>query len=128
MHGGGFGPVFANPAQLETLKKDLGITPAQETAWTKYVKTVEDAATTGKTAREGINPDAISKLSPQDRAAFVTKLREQAQRQFETVKTAANELLTVLDGTQKTKAQAALPGLAFGPGTMHAAGGPPFRH
>jgi hypothetical protein len=134
--GAGIGPgmmggapgAFADPAQLETLKKELSITAAQEPAWTKYAKAVQDAATTMKTAREGVNPDTLGKLSPQDRFAFVSKMREQGLKQFETVKTAANELLTTLDDTQKAKAQTSLPGLAFGPGAMHAAGGPPFRH
>jgi hypothetical protein len=124
------GPGFAqlDPARLATLKTELGITAAQEPAWTKYTKAVQDAAATMKTAREGVNPDAVSKLNPQDRFAAVTKIREQGQKQFETVKTAANELLTTLNDTQKAKAQTSLPGLAFGPGAMHTAGGPPFRH
>ena len=75
--------------------------------------------------------DAVSKMSPQDRFAFVTKMREQAQKQFETVKTAANELLATLDDTQKAKARETLPGLAsFGPGAMRNAAwrGPQHRH
>ena len=124
------GPGFAqfDPARLATLKTELGITAAREPAWTKYTKALQDAAATMKTAREGINPDAVSKLSPQDRFASVTKIREQGQKQFETVQTAAKELLATLDDTQKAKAQTSLPGLAFGPGGMHTAGGPPFRH
>lgn len=127
MHGG---PGFTqlDPARLATLKTELGITAAQEPAWTKYTEAVQDAATAMKTAREGINPDAVSKLSPQDRFAAMTKIHEQGQKQFETVKTAANELLATLNDTQKTKAQTSLPGLAFGPGAMHTAGGPSFRH
>ena len=39
---GGAGPTFADPAQIETLKKELGITSAQEPAWTKYAKAVQD--------------------------------------------------------------------------------------
>lgn len=127
MHGGS-GLTQFDPTQIDTLKTELGITAAQEPAWTKYTKALQDAATTMKTAREGVNPDAISKLSPQDRFAFATKIREQGQKQFEAVKTAANELLAALDDTQKAKAQTSLPGLAFGPGAMHTAGGPPFRH
>lgn len=135
--GAGMGPgmmsgtpaaIFADPAQIETVKKEIGITAAQEPAWTKYTKALQDAATAMKAAREGVNPDAIGKLSPQDRFASVSKMREQGEKQFETVKTAANELLTALDDAQKAKAQTSLPGLAFGPGAMHAAGGPPFRH
>lgn len=123
---GGPGLTLADPARIDALKTELGITSAQEAAWTKYVKTVQEAAATMQKAREGINPVAVS---PQDRFAFVSKMREQGQKQFETVQTAAKELLATLNDTQKAKAQETLPGLAFGPGMMHSAGvgGPPFR-
>ena len=123
---GGTSPTFADPAQLEALKKDLGITSIQEPAWTKYAKTVQDSAATMKTAREGVDRNAVNS---QDRFAAVSKIREQGQKQFEAVQTAAKELLATLDNTQKAKAQETLPGLAFGPGAMHSAGmgGPPFR-
>ena len=83
-----------------------------------------------KTTREGVNPQTVSKLSPQERFAFLTKIREQAQKQFETVKAAADELVATLDDTQKAKARATLPGLAFGPGTTHGAAfaGPQHQH
>jgi hypothetical protein len=126
MHPGmtkGMGPVhgrgsFADPAQIETLKGELGITPAQEAAWGKYAKAVQDAAAAMKTARESVDPRAVSGMSPADRFAFVSKVREQGQKQFEAVATAANELLGVLDDTQKAKADDMLPGVAFGPGPM----------
>ena len=129
MHGAA-GPTQFDPARLEALKAELGITAAQEPAWTKYAKAVQDAAAAMKTTREGIDPDAVSKMTPQDRFAFVTKMREQGQKQFATVKTAAEELLATLDDTQKAKARQTLPGLAFGPGTQHAAGmgGPQHQH
>jgi hypothetical protein len=130
MMRGGPGVTFADPAQIDTLKKELSITTAQEPAWTKYAKAIQDAATTMKTTREGIDPDAVSKLSPQERFGLMTNMREQGLKQFETVKTAANELLTTLNDTQKAKAQETLPGLAFGPGPMRGAfmGGPWQRH
>jgi hypothetical protein len=128
MHGGA-GPMGFDPARLETLKTELGITAAQEPAWTKYAKAVENAAAAMKTTREGINPDTVGKMTPQDRFAFATKIREQAQKQFATVKTAAEELLATLDETQKAKARQTLPGLAFGPGMRHAGGmGGPQQH
>jgi hypothetical protein len=128
MHGGP-GLTQFDPAQIDTLKTDLGITAAQEPAWAKYATAVKDAATAMKTTREGVDPTTVSKLSPADRFAFVSKIREQAQKQFETVQTAANELLATLDDTQKAKAQTTFPGLAFGPGAMHSAGmgAAPFR-
>ena len=78
MHGGA-GLTPFDPARLETLKTELGITAAQEPAWTKYAKTLQDAAAAMKTTREGIDPDTVSKMSPQDRFAFMTKIREQGR-------------------------------------------------
>jgi hypothetical protein len=126
--GQGFGLI--DPARLDALKTELGITAAQEPAWTKYTKAIQDAATAMKTSRDGVNPDAIGKLGPQERFAFASKMHEQGQKQFETVKTAANELLATLNDTQKAKARQTLPGLAFRPGPMSGpfAGGPPFGH
>jgi hypothetical protein len=111
-----------DPARIDTLKTELGIAPAQETAWTKYAKTVQDAAAAMTTAREGINPETVTKLTPQERFAAVSKIREQAQKQHEAVQTAATELLATLDDTQKAKAQQILPGLAFGHGPTRGAG------
>jgi len=120
-HGG---PGFAqfDPARIDTLKTELGITPAQETAWANYAKAVQDAAATMKTTRESVNPETLTKLTPQERFASVSKIREQAQKQRETVQTAANELLATLDDTQKAKARETLPGLAFGHGPTRGAG------
>ena len=117
MHKGP-GSAFADPTQIETLKVELGITAAQDAAWGKYVKAVQDAAAANKTARESVDPDAVSRMTPSERFAFVSKMREQGQKQFEAVGTAANELLAVLDEGQKAKAGDLLPGLAFGPGPM----------
>jgi hypothetical protein len=127
MMRGGPSLTFADPAQIETLKKELGITSAQEPAWTKYAKAIQDSAATMKTTRESVDPEAVSKMSPQDRFAFVSKMREQGQKQFESVQAAAKELLATLNDTQKAKAEETLPGLAFGgPGPMRGAfmGGP----
>ncbi len=127
MHGrGGLG--FADPAQIDQLKAELGITPAQEGAWTKYAKAVQDAAATMKTTREGVDPEAVSKMTPADRYAFVSKMREQGQKQFGAVKSAADELLATLDATQKAKATDILPGLAFGPGPMRGAFAGEHKH
>jgi hypothetical protein len=129
MHGGP-GLAKFDLAQIDALKTELGITSAQEPAWTKYAKAIQDSAATMKTTREGVAPEAVSKMSPQDRSAFVSKMREQGQKQFETVQTAAKELLATLNDTQKAKAQETLPDLAFGgPGPMHnAMRGPQHQH
>ena len=124
------GPGFTqfDPARIDTLKTELAITAAQEPAWTKYAKAVQDMAASIKTTRENIDRDAMHKLSEQDRAAFRTQMQEQRQKEFATVQTAAKELLATLDDTQKAKAQDALPGLAFGPGTNRSAGMNGPRH
>ena len=124
---GGLGLTQFDPERIDTLKSELSITTAQEPAWTKYAKAIQDTGAALKKAGEGVDPEAVSKMSPQDRFAFMSKMREQGQKRFETVQSAAKELLADLDDTQKVKAQEILPGLAFGPGMMHSAGGPPFQ-
>ena len=120
MHGGA-GFAFADAGQLDALKKELAITPAQELAWSKYIATLKDAAAAMKTARESVEPATVRGMTPQDRFAFMSNMREAGQKQFDTVRIAADELLATLDDTQKAKAKEVLPGLAFGPGFMHGA-------
>ena len=79
MHGAP-GRGFADAEHIDELKAELGITPAQEPAWSKYAKAVQDAAAAMKTTREGVDPQAVSKMSPADRFAFVSKMREQAAK------------------------------------------------
>ena len=117
MHGDS-GQTSADPARIDALKAELAITAAQEPAWAKYADAVQDAAASMETARESVDPDVVSKMTPADRFAFVTKRREQRQTQFGAVKAAAEELLATFDATQKAKATDTLPGLAFGPGEM----------
>lgn len=127
MHGrAGLG--FADPAELETLKTELEITAAQEQAWAKYAKEVQDAAAGMKSTRESVDPETVGKMSPADRYAFVSKMREQAQVRFGAVKSAADELLATLDPSQKSKAVDILPGLAFGPGSMRGAFAGEHKH
>jgi hypothetical protein len=128
MKHGGPGLTFADPARIEALKAELAITPAQESAWTKYTKAVQDAAAALKTMPEGVDPTTVSKMSPSDRFAFVTKMREQGQKQLGSVKVAADELLATLDAAQKAEATDILPGLAFGPGPMRGADGGDRQH
>ena len=130
MHGAS-SPDFANAEEVDELKAELGITPAQEPAWSNYAKAAQSAPAAMQSAREGVDPQAVGKMSPADRFAFVSKMREQGEKQFETVKTAASELLATLDDRQKATALEILPGLEpFGPSTTRGAGmgGPQHRH
>lgn len=110
---------FSDPARLDALKAELAITPAQQSAWTKYAKAVQTAASAVKTGRENVDPEVVSKMTPADRFAFVSKMRAQRQTQLEVVKAAAEELLVTLDETQKATAADILTGLAFGLGQTH---------
>jgi hypothetical protein len=66
MMRGGFGLTQIDPAQVSTLKTELGITPAQETAWTKYSNVLSDAATTMKSTREAAKTAADELLTALD--------------------------------------------------------------
>jgi hypothetical protein len=136
---GGMGPrmmhgradqTLSDPARLDALKAELAITPAQEPAWTKYAKAVQGAAAALRTGRESVDPEVVSKMTPADRFAFVSKMRAQRQTQHEAVTAAAEELLVALDQTQKARAADRLPGLASGLGRTHGgfAGSHQHRH
>jgi hypothetical protein len=125
MHGGQ-GQAQLGPADLDSLKGELGITAAQELAWEKYAKALQEAAAATRSARDSVDP---SRLSPAERFAYRSKMREQAQTRFDAVTTAAEELLAALDDAQKAKAEDTLPGLAFGPDPLRGAmGGTRHRH
>jgi hypothetical protein len=138
MGGGGMGPhgmmrggpgAFADPAAIEGLKTELGITPAQESAWTAYTKALREAATNLRTTHESIDRDAVFKMTPAERHAFMASMQEQRRQQFDAVKSAADALLATLDETQKAKAREVLPGAgAFGPGRRGALAAPAHRH
>jgi LTXXQ motif family protein len=121
---------FWDPARLDVLRAELAITPVQEPAWAKYAKAVQAAASAVKAGRESVDPDVVSRMTPADRFAFVSKMRAQRQTQLEAVKAAAEELLVTLDETQKATAADILPGLAFGLGRTHGglAGGHQHGH
>jgi hypothetical protein len=125
------GPGFADAEDIDELKAELGIMPAQESAWSKYVKVLQDATAAMKTTREGVDRQAVTKMSPADRFAFVSKMRKQGEKQLAAVKEAANELVATLNDTQKSAAADILPGLIpFGPTAIRGAGmgGSQHRH
>ena len=129
MGGMGFGPGAAfDAADVGELKRELRITAAQEDAWTKYAKVLQDTATAVRTARESIDRDAATRSTPQERYAQRNKLREQVEAQHAALTGAAKELLGALDDTQKEIAEDTLPGLVtFGPG-LRGAGMGRHRH
>ncbi len=114
---------FADPAaHLASLKTELDITPQQQPAWNAYAKVVQDNATSMRAHHQGIDMTTMHGTSDEGRQAFMTQMRNQHEKEYQSVMDAANKLLTALDDTQRTKAKESLPGLApRGPGmTQHA--------
>ena len=66
MMQGGFDLTQIDPPKLASLKTELGITPAQETAWTKYSNVVSDVAATMKSTRETAKTAADELLAALD--------------------------------------------------------------
>jgi hypothetical protein len=131
MHEGrpGFGRMAAaDPVQIDSLKKELGITAQQEEAWTKYAAVLKETADAVKARHEGIDRDAIRGMSAEDHRKFRDGMREQRQKEFDAVKSASDELLKSFDEKQKAIAREVLPGLAYGPGTRGAGMGRWHRH
>ncbi|MBF0333571.1 MAG: Spy/CpxP family protein refolding chaperone [Alphaproteobacteria bacterium] len=111
-HGHGMG----GPPNVEALESELGITPDQKAAWDVYAEVLKRNATSAQAMRQGVDPRA---MTPEDRAAFMTKMMGVRQQHFELVKAAAEALLPSLNEFQKGKASAMLPGLRSGmPGMM----------
>lgn len=102
-------------ARLALVKTEIKITPEQTAAWNAYAKTVQEAETSIRERHEGVDPAAIRDMSAADRTAFMTQMHGQMENTFESVKTATDGLLGVLDDAQKAKASQFLTGLA-GPG------------
>lgn len=79
MHGGmlqgGFDLTQIDPARLATLKTELGITPAEETAWTKYSDVLRETAATVNSTREATKTAANELLGALD-GAQKAKARE----------------------------------------------------
>ena len=105
-------PGFADPAAwLGALKTDLVIRSEQTAAWDDYAKVMQDSATQMRALRDSIDFDAMRTMPWKDLQAFRGSQHDKQAQAYIAVKMAANKLLPVLDETQKTKAQAELPGL-----------------
>jgi hypothetical protein len=75
MMQGGPALMQLDPAQIDTMKTDLGITPAQETAWSKYRNVLRDVATTMKSTRDAAKTAGDELLTALDEEQK-TKARE----------------------------------------------------
>lgn len=115
---GGMGGMADPASHLATLKTEIGIKSEQQADWDAYAKVVTEAAKDGETRRTKVDRDAVAKMTQTEREAFRKSMQDQAQRQRDGVKAAAETLLAKLDDAQKAKARDRLPGLvAHGPGS-----------
>lgn len=116
----GLGRGIRDPASyLAALKADLGITAAQEPAWTEYSDTVQGVATQMQGVHQ-IMYDAMGTATWEERRDMMNRMFEARQKAIETVHEAAQKLLPSLTTAQRTHAAQTLPGLR-GPrrGMMH---------
>ena len=115
MGGGTMGAGFTDPAaRLSAWKRDIGIRPDQETAWTAYA-----TAVTGIAAKLQAGHRAMAGATVRDMVAMQPLCLQQTQS-FAGLRHAATTLLGGLDATQVARAQAILPGLASHRGMMGA--------
>ncbi len=117
-HEGRGGPRFGrgfDPARLESAKKEIGVTEAQEQAWTKYATTLKEVADARKARRESIDHSAIRRMSTEEHRKFRDAMIEQRRKEQDNVNAAVDELIKSFDEKQVAIAKEVLPGYAFGP-------------
>ena len=113
--GPGFGRGMNDPATyLAGLKTELGITPAQEPAWSEYAQTVQGMATQMR-AMHAAMFEKMQTATWQERQDMMNGMFASRAEAHRMVEEAAQKLLTALTPEQKTKAATSLPGL-IGPG------------
>ena len=112
--GPGMGRGF-DPARLESVKKEIGVTEAQEQAWTKYATTLKEVADARKTRRESMDRDAVRKMSTEEHRQFRDAMIQQRRKEQDSVNAAVDELIKSFDEKQVAIAKEVLPGYAFGP-------------
>jgi hypothetical protein len=108
-------------AEIDSIKKEIGITAAQEAAWTKYAGAVKEASDSAQKRREGMQAGAARGLSVEEFRKFRDLMIEQRRKEQDIVRAAVDELVKSLDEKQVAVAKEVLPGYAFGPG-MRGAG------
>lgn len=115
MHGG---PMFGDPsaradAHLADLKKQLGITGAQESQWQAFADAVKQQAQGMAAMRASMQSSAGTMPERMDQRLAFMKQRVAA---METVDGAAKQLYGTLTTEQKAAFDKAGPGAGFGPG------------
>jgi hypothetical protein len=118
-----FGRAF-DPARLDGVKKELGITAAQEQAWTKYTSTLKEVADARKARRDSFDRSAVAKMSVDEFRKFRDTAIQQHRKEQDSVNAAVDGLVKSLDEKQQAVAKEVLPGFAQGGFMRGMAGGP----
>lgn len=130
--GPGFGRGLNDPATyLAGLKTELGITPAQEPAWTEYAGTVQSVAGQMQAMHANVF-ESMQTATWQERRDMMNSMFGSRDAAHVIVQDAAKKLLPSLTPAQATKAASTLPGLITpgpgagrGPGMGMGGGRPP---
>lgn len=126
MRGGVHGPgmmITDTPTYLASLKAELGITEAQETAWKAYADIVSDTREKMQSVRQSMFY-SMQGATWEQRRDLMNSMFQARQDAFDRVHNAAEKLVTELTPEQRRNANKILPGIGFGPGMM-GRGGPP---
>jgi hypothetical protein len=109
--GPGFGRGLNDPATyLAGLKTELGITAAQEPAWSEYAEAVQGVAGQMQAMHASVF-DSMQTATWQERRDMMNTMFQSRDTAHGIVEDAAKKLLPSLTPTQATKAATTLPGL-----------------
>jgi hypothetical protein len=90
-------------ARLDEVKKEIGITPAQEEVWKAYAESVQTRFSAMRQTRRGLR-DAIEDGTAIDRMNARIAMMELQLESLKSTRTALEALYGALDGDQKEKA------------------------
>ncbi len=137
-YGGGMGPGMMGSSPydtgwLDSAKAKLGITAAQDRAWTAYADAVRANVQSMRDMHDSMDVEAIRKMSPDDRLTYMRSLHDSRIEQMNAVVKARDALVKGLDAKQQRLAATLLGpngygmgGNGWGPGGMMG-GGPGGR-
>jgi predicted component of type VI protein secretion system len=103
-----------DPDRLDRVKREIGVTAAQEQAWTKYTGTLKEVADARRARRDSIDRSAIARMSTDEFRKFRDSMIEQRRKEQDQVRAAVDSLVASLDEKQVAIAKEVLPGFAFG--------------
>lgn len=100
--------------RIDRVKREIGVTAAQEQAWTKYAGTLKEVADARRARRDSIDRSAIARMSTDEFRKFRDGMIDQRRKEQDQVRAAVDGLVGSLDEKQVAVAREVLPGYAFG--------------